>query len=64
MEWDKETGNELGVGITLYNMALIYHQYLGMDEKARECLAKAMKIFKETGNEKYIRMIQENTGKE
>jgi tetratricopeptide (TPR) repeat protein len=54
LEWDKETGNELGMGITLYNMALIYHQHLGMDEKATECLAKAMKIFKETGNEEYI----------
>ena len=64
LEWDKETGNELGMGITLYNMALIYHQHLGIDEKATECLDKAMKIFKETGNEKYIRMIQKNMGKE
>jgi len=64
LEWDKETGNELGMGITLYNMALIYHQHLGMDEKATECLAKAMKIFKETGNEEYIQKIQRNMGKE
>ena len=64
MEWDRETGNELGIAITLYNMALIYHQYLGMDVKAKECLFKALKIFKETGNEKYIRMIQDKMKKE
>ena len=58
IKWDRKTGNELGVAITLYNMALIYHQHLGMDEKAEECLAKAMKIFKETGNEDYIQRIQ------
>ena len=63
MVWDKNTGNELGIGITLYNMALIYHQHLGMTDKAKECMARALKIFKETGNERYIRMIQKNQQK-
>ncbi len=58
IEWDEGTGNQLGVGITLYNMALIYHHHLGMKEKAKECFFKALKIFKETGNEKYIDMIK------
>ncbi len=64
IEWDKKTGNELGIGITLYNKALIYHRHLGMDKEAKECLFKALKIFKETGNEDYIRMIQKNMQKE
>jgi len=64
IEWDTNTGNQLGVGITLYNMALIYHQHLGMKDKARDCLARALKIFRETGNEKYIQMIQERMIKE
>jgi pentatricopeptide repeat protein len=64
IKWDNKTGNELGVAITLYNMALIYHQHLGMDEKAEECLGKAMKIFKETGNEDYIQRIQKNMRKD
>lgn len=64
MEWDKSTGNELGVGITLYNMALIYHQHLGDKEKAKECFFRALKIFKETGNEKYIERIKNKFQKE
>ena len=64
IEWDTKTGNQLGVGITYYNMALIYHQHMGMNEKAKECLNKALKIFKETGNEKYIEMIQEKIKKD
>jgi len=63
MAWDKKTGNELGIGITLYNMALIYHQHLGMTDKGKECMYQALRIFKETGNEEYIRMIQEKTQK-
>ena len=63
IEWDKTTGNELGVGITRYNMALIYHRQLGMSAKAKECFLEALKIFKKTGNEEYIRLIQENTQK-
>jgi tetratricopeptide (TPR) repeat protein len=62
--WDTKTGNQLGVGITLYNMAIIYHQHMGMNEKAEECLNKALKIFKETGNERYIEMIQEKIKKD
>ncbi len=63
MEWDKKTDNELGVGVTLYNIALIYHQHLGNEEKAKECFFKALKIFKETGNEKYIERIKKKQGK-
>ena len=63
MAWDKETGNELGIAITLFNMAKIYHQRLGMTDKANECLYQALRLFKETGNEDYIRMIQENMQK-
>ncbi len=58
MEWDKKTNNELGVGITFYNMALIYNQHLRNKEKAKECFFKALKIFKETGNEEYIERIK------
>ena len=63
MAWDKETGNELGIAITLFNMAKIYHQHLGMTDKANEYLYQALRIFKETGNEDYIRMIQEKMQK-
>ncbi|SPD72149.1 hypothetical protein PITCH_A1190025 [uncultured Desulfobacterium sp.] len=44
IEWDKLSGNELGIGITRYNMALIYYHYLGMEEKAKECFIKALII--------------------
>ena len=64
MEWDTKTGNQLGVGITLYNMAIIYHQHMGMNEMAKECLHKALTIFKETGDERYIEMIQEKIRKD
>jgi tetratricopeptide (TPR) repeat protein len=64
IEWDTNTGNRLGVGITLYNMALIYHQHLGMKDKATDCFGRALKIFRETGNEKYIQMIQKKVKKE
>jgi len=64
IEWDTNSGNQLGVGITLYNMALIYHQHLGMQKEGNERFTKALKIFKETGNEKYIQMIQDKTIKE
>jgi len=64
MAWDAKSGNELGIGITLYNMALIYHQHLGMKEKAKECFSKALKIFKETGNKRYIEKIQERIQKD
>ena len=57
IEWDKMADNEIGIGITRYNMALIYYQYLGMEEKAKECFIKALIIFKKTGNEKYLQMI-------
>jgi len=63
IEWDKKSGNQLGVGITFYNMALIYHKHLGMKKEAKDSLMKALRIFKETGNEKYIQMIQDKIKK-
>lgn len=62
VEWDTKTGNDLGVGITLYNMALIYQRNMGMNERAEECLNNALEIFKKTGNEKYIKLIQDKRG--
>jgi len=63
MEWDTKSGNELGIGITLYNMALIYNQHLGMKDKSKECFVRAFRIFKESGNEVYIKKIQEKIKK-
>jgi pentatricopeptide repeat protein len=58
IEWDTQTGNRLGVGITYYNLALVYHRQLKMEKKARACLNKAVIIFKEPGNERFLEMIQ------
>jgi tetratricopeptide (TPR) repeat protein len=63
IEWDKIADNEIGIGITRYNMALIYYQYMGMEDKAKECFIKALIIFKKTGNEEYIQMIQNRLNK-
>jgi len=63
IDWDTKTDNLLGVAITHYNMALIYYQHLGLRAKANEHFRKALKIFKETGNEKYIEEIQKNMQK-
>ncbi len=58
IEWDTKTGNQVGVGITCYNMALIYHKQLNETDKAQQYLNQALKIFKETGNEKLIERIK------
>jgi tetratricopeptide (TPR) repeat protein len=62
--WDREKGNHLGEGITLYNMGLIYTQYLGEREEARRRYAEALKIFKKLGNEKYIKVVEKQMGTE
>ncbi len=56
--WDQKSGNALGVGITYYNMAFVYSQQLRDKEKARECLSRAVKVFKETGRENYLEMLR------
>lgn len=41
------------------NMALIYDRHLGDPEKALEAYNRSVKIFRETGNEKYLEQLQE-----
>jgi tetratricopeptide (TPR) repeat protein len=58
IEWDEKTGNHLGVAIALYNTALIYHRNLKNREKAVEAYNRSVEIFRETGNEEYLRKLQ------
>ena len=58
IEWDEKTNNLLGVAISLYNMALIYDRHLGDREKALAAYNRSVKIFRETGNEKYLEQLQ------
>ncbi|OEU45721.1 MAG: hypothetical protein BBJ60_04700 [Desulfobacterales bacterium S7086C20] len=60
LEWDRKSGNELGVGITLNNMGLIYQNHLGDVEKAREKFSEALTIFKQLGEDKYTQSIERN----
>ena len=56
--WDEKSGNRLGMAFSLWNMALIYERYLGDHEKARTARNWSLEIFREPGNEKYLRQLQ------
>ncbi len=56
--WDERTDNQLGMAISLYNMALIYDRHLGDRAKALDAYNRSVKIFKKTGNEKYLKKLQ------
>ena len=58
LEWDEKSGNRLGVAISLYNMALIYDRHLGDPRRAREAYQRAMAIFNEPGNRKYLETLK------
>lgn len=58
VEWDEQTDNRLGMAISLYNMALIYDRRLGDREKASDAYNRSVEIFRETGNEKYLKKLQ------
>ena len=60
LEWDRKSGNELGAGITLNNMGLIYQNHLGNMKKAREKYSEALTIFKQLGEDKYTQSIEQN----
>jgi tetratricopeptide (TPR) repeat protein len=60
LEWDKKIENHLGMGITLNNMGLIYENHLGKPQKAKKSYSRALKILKESGNEKYIKSVEKN----
>jgi tetratricopeptide (TPR) repeat protein len=62
LTWDGKTDNRLGMGITLYNMGLIYESHLGEREEAQKRYSEALKIFKKLGNEKYIKAVEKNMG--
>ncbi len=62
LEWDRKIKNYLGMGIALNNMGLIYENHLGKPKEAQKSYLRAMKILKESGNEKYIKSVQKNTG--
>jgi len=57
--WDEKIGNHLGMAFSLWNMALIYERYLGDYEKAHTARNWSLEIFREPGNEKYLRQLQE-----
>ena len=60
LTWDRKTNNHLGVGITLYNMGLIYEHHLREREEAQRRYSEALKIFRKLGNERYIRAVEKN----
>ncbi len=60
LEWDRKTSNDLGVGITLNNMGLIYDHHLGNREEAQRRYSEALSIFEKLGNERYIRSVERN----
>ena len=60
LKWDRKTNNDLGVGITLYNMGLIYEHHLWKREEAQRRYSEALKIFRKLGNERYIRAVENN----
>lgn len=60
IDWDQRTGNKLGVGISLFNMAVLYQNHLREYEQARKRYLEALTIFKALGNEKYTRIIEKS----
>lgn len=60
LEWDRRTGNQLGVGITLNNMGQVLDRYLGRPGAARQKYLEALSIFETLGNQAYIRVVRHN----
>jgi len=56
--WDRQTGNRLGEGITLYNMGLLNGKWLGKSRLAIQQLNDALVIFRELKAEKYIQAVE------
>jgi tetratricopeptide (TPR) repeat protein len=48
------------MAISLYNMALVLDRKLGDRPQARDAYQRAIRIFKETGNEKYLETLRGN----
>lgn len=59
LEWDRQSGNRLGEGITLYNMGLLYQGYMKQPDKAISHYRQALEIFQALGKEEYIRKLEE-----
>jgi len=62
LQWDRKTGNELGEGISLYYMGIIYERHLHQPEEAREYYLQALTIFEKLGKEKYIKAVKKRIG--
>lgn len=60
LKWDRDTGNLLGVGITLNNMGLIYANHLSQRAEAQKRYTNALQIFRQLGQEKYIQAVEKN----
>lgn len=60
VQWDKDMNNRLGMGITLYNIGLIYENYIKKPDKTQKYYLQALEIFKELGNEKRIKIVEKN----
>lgn len=58
MGWDKQSGNRLGEGITLYNMGLLNGKWLDQPNLAFKQLRDALVIFRELNAEKYIQAVE------
>jgi len=58
LEWDGQTGNDLGRGITFFNMGRILESNLGKPGEARNNYIQALKIFQSIGNQKYLKAVQ------
>jgi tetratricopeptide (TPR) repeat protein len=59
LEWDRQSDNRLGEGITLYNMGLLYQGHLKQPGKALSHYRQALEIFQALGKEEYIRILEE-----
>ena len=60
LKWDRQTQNKFGVGITLYNIGLIYQNHLRRYEDAKKKYLEALAVFHELGHEKYIQLVEQN----
>ncbi len=59
LAWDHETGNQLGEVIALNNMGFICDRYLSYTEKARKSYEEGLRIARQLGNRKYIKMLED-----
>ena len=57
LQWDRKTENYLGVGITFYNMGLLYEHHIKNIEEAKKNYQHALTTFRKIGNEKYIQLV-------